>query len=94
MPACFDPLNTGRPLLPPTLDFVNSNLSSNPFRIKGLQLYENVLLRIQTTIHKTCQAALLALYFCRPRPCNPWSVLIGFLLQASSLKFYFNLWFK
>lgn len=43
MSACFDLLNTGRPLLPPTLDFVNSNLSSNPFKMKGLQLYENIL---------------------------------------------------
>lgn len=38
MPMCFD-LNTGRPVLPPTLDFVNSSLSNNLSEIKGLQLY-------------------------------------------------------
>lgn len=45
--------------LPPTLDFVNSNLSSNPFEIKGLQVHEIFSYKTQTTIHKACQAALL-----------------------------------
>lgn len=61
MPVCFD-LNTDRPLLPPTFDFVNSRLSNNLSQIKGLQLYYNILLQ-NSNIHKTCQTAFLALYF-------------------------------
>lgn len=82
MPACFDLLNTGRPLLPPTLGFVNSNLHCNPFEIKGLQLYENILLQ-NSNILKACQAALLALYFHGAWLWNPWLVPSTFLMWVA-----------